>query len=165
MILPSGVHLSNQKEVLAPLWTSTWVKSIAKFLCFRIFFQIQEPKLLLSFVCHREPFLINYINCDMKLYLLFLRWDSSLNSSFCYRKLEPSFSFTERRGELGLDCLIAQALVSVSRIKTMELLRTKWLTSNNPWPRNCPVQHNSWDAKPTWENDSQNPYSFYIINA
>lgn len=30
-------------------------------------------------------------------------------------------------------------------------LKAKEVTSNTPWPTNCPVQHNSWDANPTWE--------------
>lgn len=58
IIRPSCDHVSYQNDVCVPLLISTLVKSQARFLNFRIFFQIQEPKLLFSFVCHKEPFRI-----------------------------------------------------------------------------------------------------------
>lgn len=61
IFLPKEDHSSNQKEVEAPLLNSTLTKDLARALNFSSFFQIQEPRELVSLMLQKEHFLIRYL--------------------------------------------------------------------------------------------------------
>lgn len=60
-VLPMGDQLSYQKEVAAPLPTSTLKNEAARCLYFRSFFQIQEPRVVVSLTDQKDPFRIKYL--------------------------------------------------------------------------------------------------------